>query len=1401
MKKILGLDLGSASIGWAIVNEAETDTEQSSIIRLGVRVVQHLNCSSKNTKGEISTSMDPVADFLAGKGISSCAMRTSKRGMRKRLDRYHDRRRDLIEILKKNNIISDDSILCENGNNTTFQTYMLRERAVTEEITLEELARVLLMINKKRGYKSNRKERGNDGKNYSSVNVAKYMSDNDLTPGQYCLQLLDEKKKRLPDFYRSDLREEQVRIWTAQKKYYTFELTDELYDKVIGNVGDKVAGILNDAWKIDKSSKSKKQSREDFEIRVKALTEKIDLEQISAALQNIAKQMKNSSGYLGDIADRSKELVTGNLTVGQYKMKILRENPNQSIKKLIFYRSDYMDEFEKIWERQRSFHHELDNDELKKEIRDRIIFYQRRLKSQKHLISLCQFENKEVVVEENGKERKRLVGLRCCPISSPLYQEFIIWQRLNDLRIKSDNRLLTLDEKNRLFNELDYREKLSEKDIKRILGLGKDDELDFNEVRGNNTKFVFFKNIVSAINSLDDSNDDESLLSNLLNGKKNGDFHKTLTDSLRKHNLDANFLDFDSSAGDVEAQPFYRLWHLIYSWEDDSNSLEKKLETICGKEFASYLACCSFKADYGNLSSKAVKKILPFMKQGFDYSQACQKAGYNHSRSLTKQDLDNRKLADKVEFLQSGALRNPVVEKVLNQMANVVNEVISEYGKPDEIRVELARELKKSAKERQEISDGNKEQEKKINDLKKKISDVCGIPEEKITKNDILRARLYDELKENKYNCLYSDRHIESLKEAVMSGDITIEHIIPRALLFDDSFSNKTLEFSKENTEKSNRTGYDYVATLGDDKLNKYVSAVELLAKTGSISAKKRANLLTQTADIKSDFIARDLRETQYISKMAVQMLGCVVKSVVPTCGSISDRLRNDWGLVDVMKELNIPKYEKLGLVERFTDHHGNQQVKIKNWTKRNDHRHHAMDALTVAFTKRAYINYLNNLNSRVDKYPDDYIDLDLVEWSNLDDDKKTAIVMAIQKKYMQRDKHNNLRFVPPMSDNFRLEAKKHLEMILISIKNRNRVVTNRVVYKKDKTKINLITPRGALHDETICGLRKCINKKWIKVNTKLNEETIKHVINQTYREALLARLIDFNGDNKKAFSLKELKNKPILLPDGSPLPDEIEITEFVKVITKRVAVDGDLEIECVIDDRIKSILQSRLNDFNGDNKKAFSNLENNPIWFNKQKNIAIKKVLIRAVDIKVDSAEPLKCKHDHFGNDLTDNDGKKIPCNFVKTNSNHHVAIYKDENGNLQERVVSFWEAVTSKKNGLPVVDANYNGWKLQFTMMRNDYFVFPNPETGFDPRQVDMTDVDNYSLISPNLYFVQQLSSKNYTFRHHLETTKDKSKELNGIACKRIRSINNELLLGAVKVRINHAGKIVEVGQNNIF
>lgn len=1235
MKRILGLDLGVASIGWALVNEAESSDEQSSIVRLGVRV----NPLSQGQDGEKD-------NFEKGKSVSTNSGRTQKRSMRRNLQRFKLRRTKLIDCLKRNNFINDETILHEQGNRTTFETYMLRARAATEQVSLEELARVLLMLNKKRGYRCSRKD----------------LSGNDSTS-------------------------------------------------------------------VDKVKDAEQES------------------------------------YLAKIEHRSKELE--GLTVGQYLMNKLKEDPNYSFKNKIFYRSDYLHEFEVIWKTQSQFHREL-SFALKKEIRDKIIFYQRRLKSQKGRVNYCELERWSVV-DNIGKTR--IVGAKVCPKSSPLFQEFKIWQILNNVIVTDTSRewqrRLEPEEKDLLWEELNLKHKLTRKGVLKLLFNGsKSHTINFEELDGNKTQATLF----SAYQKIIERRSSQSYNFAKMKGRQ---IMEVLKSEFVKLGFDSRILSFDSSlpGAELERQPMYRLWHLLYSYEGDTSesgidNLIKKIMALCNMDFesAEILANVVFEQGYGSLSVKAMRRILPYMKVGNDYSTSCEMAGYRHSRrSLTKSEIESKQLVEQLPLLPHNSLRNPVVEKILNQMVNVVNEIIICYGRPDEIRLEMSRSLKSNAKQREKMSNDIRKNERENKDIDETLKKEFGL--KYVSRNDRIRYKLYKELEKNGYRTLYSDTYIS--KDNLFNKEFDIEHIIPQASLFDDSLSNKTLESRSVNIEKGNRTAFDYVCEkYGDIEAGKYKSKVMDLP----LSDTKKKKLLMSASEIPSDFLARDLNNTSYIARKAVEMLENVVKTVVTTTGSITAQLREDWQLVDVIKELDWDKYNKLGMTEVIQGRDGQRIRRINDWSKRDDHRHHAMDALVIAFTRRSMINYFNNLKA------------------HKDEDERC------QKRII----------VVPMPINiFRTEAKKHLGSILISIKSKNKVMTSNV--NKIKRRGGIIrkvqpTPRRQLHDETIYRRVKKYSTVSVNVGGTFDKGRIMMVANKEYREALLARLDEYGGDAKKAFTGKNsLEKNPVYVrgSDTRCVPSKVKIVMFKYDYTSRKEISPNLNIDKVLDKEVKETLMNRLNAYEGKDikekaKKAFVNLDENPIYL-KNGNV-IKRVSVSGISNGV----ALHDKKDYNGKHVCDSEGNTQPADFVSTGKNHHVAVYRDAKGNLQSRVMSFFEATARVTQGLPAIDRDYrkdDGWQFLFTMKRNEYFVFPDEDSSFDPNNIDLMDERNYPEISKHLYRVQKLADNDYWFRHHLETSIKDDSKLKGMTYKRINSIKN--LERVVKVRVNHIGQIVSVGE----
>lgn len=1365
MKKVLGLDLGTSSIGWAVVNQAENTDEKSSIVKLGVRVNP--------------LTVDEKGNFEKGKSITTTADRTLKRGMRRNLQRYKQRRDKLKDLLINNNIISKTTKLSEDGMGSTYQTLELRAKAAKEEISLEELGRVLLIINKKRGYKSNRKASNEEeGELIDGMAVARELYRKGITPGEYVYELLKSQKRYKPSFYRSDLQAELETVWNKQTEYYPTLLDSETRRKIEGKGKTDTRKLFYAAHNISAAEEKDRKLRQIkyYQWRAWAVRSRIEPEQLVTVLSEINGDIAASSGYLGAIGDHSKELEINHLTVGEYLFNIIKENPHNSLKNIVFYRNDYIHEFNTIWETQSRFHKEL-TPELKEKIANETIFFQRRLKSQKGLISFCELEGKEITV--GGK--KVMTGPRVCPKSSPLFQEFKIWQDLNNLLLEDkttrngDKILLTIEQKQRLYKELYCTKELSAKDAIKVLGL-KDKEygLNFKKLQGNITQVTLFNAYKSIVEMT--GHDVEKF------DKMDAENKLHLVGAvLEMLGARTDFLTFDpgKNADEMQQNAMFKLWHLLYSYEDDNTptgngKLVDHIAELTGlpHEYASLLARVTFVQDFGSLSTKAMMKILPHMKnEGMIYSDACQAAGYNHSKqSLTKEEKELRELEKHLEVLPKNSLRNPVVEKILNQMIHVVNGCIDEFGDFDEIHIEMARELKQSQKQREATTKHLNEKNREVEKIKQILKESpFNIPNP--SRNDVLRYLLYEELAPNGFKTLYSNTYIS--KEKLFSREFDIEHIIPQAKVFDDSYSNKTLESRQVNIEKSNMTAIDYVKMKGGDAaVEDYLKRIEFLKKDGT--RKKYDNLTTTEDKIKNDFLNRDLSDSQYIARKAKELLLKVSRDVIATTGSITARLREDWQLVDVMKELNWEKYDKLGMttVERNRD--GHEVRRITGWTKRNDHRHHAMDALTIAFTRHSHIQYLNNLNAKDDG------------------EKKDSNIYGIEKKELLQ----NRRFVPPIPlDEFRAQALKSLENILVSLKAKNKVVTKNVNKPKGAKPQNTLTPRGQLHNETVYGQRHRYSTREEKVGASFTAEKINSVCRKAYRDALMRRLEENGGDPKKAFTGKNSLSKNPLYVDEHHMvkvPERVKTVVLETYYTIRKPINKDLKIDKVVDEGIKRILQARLAEM-GDATKAFSNLDENPIWLNKEKGIAIKSVTIKGVNV----ATPLRPKRDKNGDIIVGDDGNIILTNFVSTSNNHHIAIFEDSDGNLQEHVVSLYEATARKNRDLPVVDRDYNkelGWKFLFTMKQNEYFVFPDEETGFDPSDIDLTNPMNFSIISPHLFRVQKIATGDYFFRHHLETNVEDNKPLRDIAWKRC-SIKG--IVGVVKVRVNHIGQIVKVGE----
>ncbi len=1225
MKKVLGIDLGVSSIGWAMVNTGKK--EASKIIDCGVRIIPMGN---------------EAGDFEKGKSISLNAERREKRSARRNLQRYKLRRKRLKALLVENRMSPTVELIKLDAE----ELLRLRASATQRKLSLAEIGRVLILLNKKRGYKSNRK--ANDG-------------EMGLSP-------LESKRQLIKT--------------TLGKKNWKY--ADELSE----------ANLLENS----ESTILKQIAQKDPKFHVEELLETLEKNKI-----------KEEHSYLGQINKRKHLLQAQGITIGEYLFNQYLDNPTAPLKGQIFYRNDYWDEFNRIWEQQKTYYPNILTDQLKKEIGDYTIFYQRPLKSQKGRVSNCRFHN----------------YLKAIPKSSPVFQEFKIWQSINNLEIKDDDLKIidiSLDQKQLLFSALNNSKKQSQTAISKILKFPSSRAYHFNfpeGIQGNTT-------LCKIKNKLDEVGYDF-----IQNTNSNGSFIKK---KLKEYNQkELNVLELDTSK-EIETQPVYHLWHLLYSIDNPSHLIPKLIDHFgMSQAQAAQVGQISFPTDHGTLSSKAIKEILPHLKKGHNYYDACELAGHKHSDYLTKEENDVRELEEQLSLVKKGSLRNPVVEKILNHLVNLINSILDTYGRPDEIRIELARQLKQNAKQRENRFQNITKRAREHEVIKKTLEETFGFRNP--SRKTIEKYKLWQEF--NRIS-IYSGEPITHTD--LFSAKIDVEHIIPKSRYFDDSFANKVLCERSLNEEKGARTAYDFMKSKSPEKFNQYVSIIK---DNKGLSFNKRKYLLMEGTNIPDDFIDRQKRDSQFIAKAAIDLLTPICRRVTSTTGGVTNFLLSDWGLNDLLLELNREKYKASGILkeEQFTTSQGKDRnrVILEGKKFRDDQRHHALDAIIIAFTNQSIIQRLNNLNKNYNTH-----------------------------KELKTFETRKDRFPQPLTD-FRNQVKDALSTVLVSYRGKRKVVTqntNKYKVKGGEKRKSTMTPRGMLHKETVYGKIKIRGEKPVKLGTRFTKKLAELIVNPQYKNIVLERLKQFSDNPKLAF--KGLKKNPILDPKGKEINDVL-LWEEKYVVKKTIGPDFK-QVDKVVDKKIKSILKDRLEAFDNKPKLAFSNLEEHPIWLNQEKNIKIKRVRI------MEGFEELVPLHVNE---------KGIPIDYVNLRNNHHAAFYETEKGDLIEDIVSFMTVLHRKLDGQPVYqDYDTEGNKLKLILHIND-MVLIKPEAMEHSDLENLWIEKNHEKLSKLLYRVQKLSSKYYVFRHHLASNIDDDNEMVSI-----RSANGAKTIR--KVRLNRLGII---------
>lgn len=1043
---------------------------------------------------------------------------------------------------------------------------------------------------------------------------------------------------------------------TARKGYNRYQMRRALLTQALRNnnmLPERMDENVIDLWKLrsDAATEGHQLTLPQIGRVLYHINQKRGYKHSKADENGDSKQTK----YVEAVNQRYKDIQEAHQTIGQhFYLELLRTRVHREsgdyytyrIKDQVFPRAAYIAEFDRIMNVQRVYHPEVLTDEFIDTLRNRIIFYQRPLKSCKHLVSLCEFEMKPYKTKDG-----KIVygGPKCAPRTSPLAQLCAMWETANNITLTNRNNErfeFTLEQRKQIVDFLCHNKEMKVTHLQKILGISKKDGWYGGKAIGKGIKGN------ATLNQLREA----------LQGK----YDQWLEMPIKRIDVvDATTSEvFWAVSPEVEETPLFKLWHAVYSLQNAdelAKTLREKfqitdeavIEDLCKIDF--------IKPGYANKSHKFIRRLLPYLMEGMMYSEACERININHSNSMTREEREQRPLSARIQLLQKNQLRQPVVEKVLNQMINIVNSLKDQYGEIDEARVELARELKQSRDERESAYKAMGQNERRNKEIAAKIAEFGIRPSRS-------RIQKYKMWEESLHQCFYCGKTID-LSEFLNGADVEIEHIIPRSILFDDSFSNKVCACRRCNHEKDNQTAMEYMETKSAAEQEAYKQRVDEAFTAKRISKTKRDHLLWHKADIPSDFIERQLRQSQYIAVKAVEVLQEGIRQVWTSGGSVTDFLRHQWGYDEILHTLNLPRYRQVeGLTEFVDFEHAGQkhtEERIKNWSKRIDHRHHAIDALTVALTQQGYIQRLNTLEAS-----HDFMEKQVKEAGTKYNEKK-----SILEKWINEQPHFSVE-----------EVTNAVDGILVSFRAGKRVTTpaRRAIYKGGKRVIvqrGIEVPRGALTEETIYG----------KLGGK--------------------------------FTVKYPLDHPSMKPEN------------------------------IVDPTIRALVQKRVAERG---KDAFKD----PLY----------------------SAEGMEIKSVRCYTSLSENGVVPVkyneagrPIGYAKKGNNHHIAIYQDKDGQYQEMVVSFWDAVERKRYGVSVVITNphevwdsllhkdlpqeflaklpNDNWQFVLSMQENEMFVLGLEDDEFN----DAIERQDYAALNKHLYRVQKISHREYTFRYHTETKVD--------------------------------------------
>lgn len=509
-------------------------------------------------------------------------------------------------------------------------------------------------------------------------------------------------------------------------------------------------------------------------------------------------------------------------------------------------------------------------------------------------------------------------GRSLCPRAAWAGQRFRMLQMLNSLRLVGGNaRRLTEDEREKVLAKLQRREKMPFDSVRKTIGLPTHEKFNL-EIGG-----------------------EKRLLGNATEAALIGIFGKSW-DELPAHDR-------------IRVEISERLWHADYRLIGNAKvEIRSAQETVerrqklaqsfqvdwnIDAEHAKALAALELPGGWLRHSKAAIERLLPQMESGVNYGDLINGLEFADWRRETFPDR-NQATGEIFDFLPSHPksmpdVRNPTVNRALNELRKVANNLVRAFGKPDLIRIELTRELRQPRKEREAASKRMRDQEVL---RKKAIADLRENGFAEPSEDQIRKWLLWHECDKT---CPYTGARI-CFDDLFRTGRFQIEHIFPRSRSLDNGLGNKTLCESTINKDKSNRTPFEYFQGRPEEwELAK--SRLAALVKKGFPEAKaRRFQRETYQKSDEEDFAERQLRDTGYIARAARDFLKQLFPDTevdarrVESCnGRATAQLRRRWNLN--------------GLV-------GEGEGK-----DRSDHRHHAVDAVAVACATRAYVKRLSD--------------------------------------------------------------------------------------------------------------------------------------------------------------------------------------------------------------------------------------------------------------------------------------------------------------------------------------------------------------------------------------------------------------------------------------------------------